>query len=1136
MSSNTGTLEFVAIELSRLLRPLRDELKGPAAQRLLAEIGIVINLQQQAAISQPISDTINKTILLSDKSNELLNAIREDKLAEIVEISASMISLIKEVIDSLTGIKNAIGGLNLPGVSQNVISKVPERLFNLLLSIYIEQLSVLNPLLSFMGIIEKTDQNIGSDDPNNPPFTLTNFHFDKIANWLSDPKGELKNLYKWGDPSFDGRQMFTKLKDIFSRMNMGVLYDDMAPTPKLDILLLEATPKTDVSPRGLELLIKQPITSADGSLAGTDFDLRYKAGFATPVNTKIFIQPGQKGISILPPTGSPDLSGEILLEQIVKKKSSAEPYILLGQAGGSRFELMEFHLKTGTKLIPDGAPHKAFGKFFIEGAIKGAKVVISASGADGFLKSILPSSKLEANFDLNIGVSEEHGLYFGGSSALEVNLPVHVEAGPVSLEGITLGLQPQNGKFPVKLGADIRATLGPMVAVVRNMGVSATFSFAQNNAGNLGPLQLNMGFKPPSGVGLSIDAGIVKGGGFLLLNPDKGEYAGGLELTISNTIQVGAIGIINTKMPDGSQGFSLLIVVSVQFNPGIALGMGFFLNGLGGMLGIHRTIKINALRDGIKNNTIEQIMFPKNIVANMNSLLPQIKSIFPVKKNQFIIGLMAKITWGVPTLVSIEFGLAVEFSNPARIAILGVLKVVLPAEKAPLLQLQVNFLGVIDFDNGYLSFDASLYNSRILSFTLQGDMALRLNWGAKKAFLMSIGGFHPSFNPPAQLNVPKLKRLSLTILSGNPRLVLTAYFAVTSNTVQFGARIDFRFNVAFVSVVGFLGFDVLFQFSPFKFIAHIFAGLAVKWDSTVLFAIQLDFQLSGPTPWNARGLASFTVLFWTIKVGFNITWGKAKEIIEPSVAVLPKILEALALEANWSAELPVNKSSLVTLASLKPKAGEVIIQSHAAIKINQTILPLDTTINKFGNGKPADIQSASIKAVKIGGQANNFKYLRDSFVPAAFKKMSDDDKLKSPSYTLEKSGIKITDNDNTLNIVYGINRDVQYETRVTDIITTNGPDYILLMELFKKMMQGGVVGKSALAIENDNKKLVQPGAVEIGEEQFVIINNKTLLPHGTDLFKSGSKAEANDVYASFITVNPQLKNILSVVPAYHLDF
>ena len=211
-----------------------------------------------------------------------------------------------------------------------------------------------------------------------------------------------------------------------------------------------------------------------------------------------------------------------------------------------------------------------------------------------------------------------------------------------------------------------------------------------------------------------------------------------------------------------------------------------------------------------------------------------------------MIGFMAKITWGVPALISIEFGLVIEFTNPVRIAILGVLKIALPTEEAAILQLQVNFVGIIDFEKGYLSFDASLYNSRILTFTLEGDMALRLNWGSSKGFLMSVGGFHPAFKPPQELNVPNLKRLTLTILSGNPNLVLTSYFAITSNTVQFGAKIDFRFKSGSLSVVGYLQFDVLFQFSPFRFVCNISAGLGVKAGSSTLFSIKLDFDYQDP--------------------------------------------------------------------------------------------------------------------------------------------------------------------------------------------------------------------------------------------------------------------------------------------------
>ena len=70
---------------------------------------------------------------------------------------------------------------------------------------------------------------------------------------------------------------------------------------------------------------------------------------------------------------------------------------------------------------------------------------------------------------------------------------------------------------------------------------------ATSGNGNLGPVDLALGFKPPNGVGLAIDAGVVKGGGYLFFDFDKGEYAGALELTIADFLSLKAIGLITTQ-------------------------------------------------------------------------------------------------------------------------------------------------------------------------------------------------------------------------------------------------------------------------------------------------------------------------------------------------------------------------------------------------------------------------------------------------------------------------------------------------------------------------------------------------------------------------------------------------------------
>jgi len=60
-------------------------------------------------------------------------------------------------------------------------------------------------------------------------------------------------------------------------------------------------------------------------------------------------------------------------------------------------------------------------------------------------------------------------------------------------------------------------------ASVENLGLRVLATFPPDNRGNLGPVNLGLAFIPPNGVGLSVDIGIVQGGGFLYIDSDRGE-------------------------------------------------------------------------------------------------------------------------------------------------------------------------------------------------------------------------------------------------------------------------------------------------------------------------------------------------------------------------------------------------------------------------------------------------------------------------------------------------------------------------------------------------------------------------------------------------------------------------------------
>src|SRR5262249_42896661 len=117
------------------------------------------------------------------------------------------------------------------------------------------------------------------------------------------------------------------------------------------------------------------------------------------------------------------------------------------------------------------------------------------------------------------------------------------------LLGLAPGTDPSVAKVQAEVSVSLTLSIGPVTAVVDRIGFQVGLSFA-DTGGNVGFADFDAGFKAPSGVGISVDAPAVSGGGFLSFDTDKGQYAGVLQLALEGGISVKAIGIITTKLPD----------------------------------------------------------------------------------------------------------------------------------------------------------------------------------------------------------------------------------------------------------------------------------------------------------------------------------------------------------------------------------------------------------------------------------------------------------------------------------------------------------------------------------------------------------------------------------------------------------
>lgn len=803
-----------------------------------------------------------------------------------------------------------------------------------------------------------------------------------------------------------------------------------------------------------------------------------------------------------------------------KKKVSTDNDQEPDKVSGSRFDAgtMEFQFQlsnTGIKAL---------------GFVKDCQIVIDPSESDGFLSSIIPLDE-NISFDLGfeVGYKKSTGFYFTGNLGQEIMLPLSKTVGPVTFRDLfinwSLGNQEQNG-LSADFTTSIDLKLGPFACTVEQLGFRAGLDFPEE-----GPIALSLDFKPPKGIGLSLDASIVKGGGYLFFDPEKEEYSGALELTFSEIISLKAIGVINTKMPDGSDGFSLIVIITAEFGSGIQLGFGFTLLAVGGLLGLNRTMKLNNLADGIRTGAVNGIMFPTNIVENAPRIISDLKNFFPIQQDKFLIGPMAKLAWGTPTLMSISLGIIIEI--PGNIAILGVLKIALPTEEAALIVLQVNFMGAIEFDKERLWFFASLYDSRVLFITLEGEMGILVNWGSDSNFLSSVGGFHPAFNPP-RLPFPNPVRISLNLLNkSNAKIRVMGYFAVTSNTAQFGARAELYFKFSALKVNGHIGFDALFQFSPFHMVLQFSASLSVKVFGAGVFSIRVKMTLEGPAPWMAHGTGSISLLFWDVDVDIDVTWGESKNTTLPPISIMPLVVAEYEKQENWKALIPANSNLLVSLRKIDALEG-LVLHPVGSLQLSQRAIPLNLTLDKLGSQKPDDANRFTLEP--SGSDLSKIKTLDEKFAIAQFKDLKDAEKLSSPSYQNIEGGLELSVSGEQFKTGKSVKRYIRYELITIDSNYKRKAEkfFEFLNSLFGHFLGGNTVAKADISHRTALKYQPFTEKIFIQEPGFAVanmMNNKIYSPAS----EFSSQAQAKEFMNTQISKNPELSGQLHVLPTHEIN-
>ncbi len=243
---------------------------------------------------------------------------------------------------------------------------------------------------------------------------------------------------------------------------------------------------------------------------------------------------------------------------------------------------------------------------------------------------------------------------------------------------------------------------------------------------------------------------------------------------------------------------------------------------------------------------------------------------------------------------------SVTFGNRLQFALLGLTKLSLPAGAAArncAVYAELQIRAVLDPDAGLFSIEGRLTDNSFVFDTrirLTGGFAFCVWFGkAKEAgdFVISLGGYHPEFLPPA--HYPVVPRVGIRAqLSRQLSIVGEAYLALTPSCLMAGIKLAAVFESGNLTVAFVAYADFLIAWAPFSYDAKVGMGIAVTYRSVRTFKLEIAAKLHiwGP-PFAGTATVSLWIVSFTVQFGDpnsarppQLKWGDFQKAFLPPSA------------------------------------------------------------------------------------------------------------------------------------------------------------------------------------------------------------------------------------------------------------
>jgi hypothetical protein len=300
----------------------------------------------------------------------------------------------------------------------------------------------------------------------------------------------------------------------------------------------------------------------------------------------------------------------------------------------------------------------------------------------------------------------------------------------------------------------------------------------------------------------------------------------------------------------------------------------FFLTGIGGGLGINRGLRVPSDLSRFNEYPFIQALDVAAAVPEPMEKLRELTTYFPPQAGNFWFA--AGISFTSFALVDGIAVVAVSFGTGLEINLMGLARMALPRPQAALVSIELGLLARFSTTEGLFSIQAQLTENSWLLYRdvrLTGGFAFVTWWKGALAgqFVLTIGGYHPSFHREGYPVVPRLGLVwrvtdDIVVKGG-------AYFALTSEALMAGVDVEVSADFGWAWARIAFGAHGIVYFDPFWFevmaYARVAAGVKIKtWLGTIRFNISMGARIKVWGP-DFSGEATLEVGPCEISVGFG---------------------------------------------------------------------------------------------------------------------------------------------------------------------------------------------------------------------------------------------------------------------------